>query len=55
MALGVEADDLELEDLALVHDVARVGDALVRQLADVDEALEALADPDERAEVRRAS
>ena len=51
MALGVEADDLELEDLALVHHVARVGDALVRQLADVDQALEALADPDEGAEV----
>ena len=51
VTLGVEADDLELEDLALVHDVARVGHALVRQLADVDQALEALADPDEGAEV----
>ena len=51
MALGVEADDLELEGLALVHHVARMGHALVRQLADVDQALEALADPDEGAEV----
>src|SRR5262245_6656414 len=51
MALGVERDDLELEDLALVDDVTRVSDALVRQLADVDEALEALPHPDERTEV----
>ena len=51
MALGVQADDLQLEDLALVHHVARVGNALVGQLADVDESLEALADPDEGAEV----
>ena len=51
MALGVERDDLELERLALVDHVARMGDALVRQLADVDEALEAVADADERAEV----
>ena len=51
MALGVERDDLELERLALVDDVARVGDALVGQLADVDQALEAVADADERAEV----
>ena len=51
MALGVQADDLELEDLALVHHVTGVRDALVAQLADVDEALEALADPDEGAEV----
>ena len=51
MALGVERDDLELERLALVDDVARMGDALVRQLADVDQALEAVADADERAEV----
>ena len=29
MALGVEADDLELEDLALVDHVARMRDALV--------------------------
>ena len=51
MALGVERDDLELELLALVDDVARVGDALVGQLADVDQALEAVADAHERAEV----
>src|SRR6185295_2066929 len=36
MPLGVEADDPELQLLALVHDVTRVGDALVRELADVD-------------------
>src|SRR5438105_11422140 len=51
MAFRVEADDLELEDLALLDDVARVGDALVGELADVDEALEPLVDADERAEV----
>ena len=51
MALGVERDDLELELLALMDDVARVGDALVGQLADVDQALEPVADADERAEV----
>ena len=51
MALGVERDDLELERLALVDDVARVGDALVRQLADVDQALEAVAHAHEGAEV----
>ena len=51
MALGVERDDLELELLALVDDVGRMGDALVRQLADVDQALEPVADADERAEV----
>ena len=51
MALGVEADDLELERLALVDDVARMGDPLLGQLADVDQALEPVADPDEGAEV----
>ena len=51
MPLGVERDDLELERLALVDDVARVGDALVRQLADVDQALEAVTDANERTEV----
>ena len=51
MPLGVERDDLELERLALVDDVARMGDALVGQLADVDQALEAVADAHERAEV----
>ena len=51
MPLGVERDDLELERLALVDDVTRVGDALVGQLADVDQALEAVADAHERAEV----
>ena len=51
MPLGVERDDLELERLALVDDVARVGDALMRQLADVDQALEPVAHADEGAEV----
>ena len=51
MPFRVEADDLELEDLALLDHVARVGDALVGELADVDEALEALLDADECAEV----
>ena len=51
MALGVERDDLELERLALVDDVARMGDALMAQLADVDQALEPVADADESAEV----
>ncbi len=51
MALGVEGDDLELERLALVDDIARMGDALVRQLADVDEPFEAILDADEGAEV----
>ena len=51
MTLGVERDDLELQRLALVDDVAGMGDALVRELADVDEALEAVLDADEGAEV----
>ena len=51
MSLRVERDDLELERLALAHDVARVGDPLVAELADVDEALEPVADADEGAEV----
>ena len=44
MTLALKADDLELQLLALVDDVAGVGDPLVAQLADVDEALEAIAD-----------
>ena len=51
MALRVERDDLQLEVLALVNDIARMGDALVGQLADVDQALETIADADEGAEV----
>ena len=51
MTLGVEGDDLELQRLALVDDVARMGDTLVRELADVDEALEAILDAHEGAEV----
>ena len=42
---------LSLSVLALVDHVARVGDALVRQLADVDEPLEAVAHAHEGAEV----
>ena len=34
-----------------MYDVARVGDPLMRQLADMDEALEAVANAHERAEV----
>src|ERR1019366_6710641 len=34
MPLGIEADDLELERLALVDDITRVSDALLRELAD---------------------
>ncbi len=51
MALGVERDDLELERLSLVDDVARMGDALVGQLADMDQALQAVAHAHEGAEV----
>src|SRR5690606_7610042 len=51
MALRVEADDPQLDLLALLDDVAGVGDALVGQLADVDQSLEALLDANERAEV----
>ena len=51
MAFRIEADDLELENLALLDDVPWMGDALVRELADVNEALEALLDADECAEV----
>ena len=40
-----------LSVLALVDDVARMGDALVAQLADVDQALEAVAHADEGTEV----
>ena len=51
MPLGVEADDLEVEGVALLDHVAGVRHALVRQLADVDQALEALLHPHEGAEV----
>src|SRR3954452_22353100 len=51
MPLRVERDDLQLERLALVDDIARMGDALVGQLADVDQALEPVAHAHERAEV----
>ena len=51
MALGIKGDDLELQRLTLVDDIARMGHALVRELADVDEALQAVLDADEGAEV----
>ena len=51
MTLRVERDDLELERLTLVDDVTRVGNALVRELADVDQALEPVADANKSAEV----
>ena len=51
MTLGVEADDLELERLALVDDIARMGDALVAQFADMDQALKPIANAHERTEV----
>src|SRR6476659_2426601 len=51
MPLRVERDDLQLQLLALVDDVARMGHALVGQLADVDQALEPVANADERTEV----
>src|ERR1035437_364168 len=50
MSLGVQADGLELERLALGDDVARMGHALVRELADVDQDLEAVTHTDEVAE-----
>ena len=53
MPLGVEGDDLELERLALVNHVARVGNALMGQLADVDQTLQAVAHANEGAEVHQ--
>src|SRR6185503_2403240 len=51
MALRVQADDPELQLLALVDHITRMGDALVGELADVDQALEPVAHAHERAEV----
>src|SRR5262249_51418006 len=51
MAVLLERDDLELDRLTLVDHVTRVGDALVRELADVDEALETVAHAHEGTEV----
>ena len=51
MPLRVKGDDLELEGLPFVDDVARMGHSLMRELADVDQTLEAVADADEGAEV----
>ena len=51
MPLGIERDDLELQRLAFMNDVARVDDSLMAQLADVDQALETVANADERTEV----
>ena len=49
--LGVDVDDLHLDLLALLHDVAGVLDALLADLGDVHEALDARLDLDEGAEV----
>src|SRR5204862_2820293 len=51
MTLGVKADDLELEDLALLDDVARMAGGLVGELADVAQELQAFLDAVECAEV----
>ena len=51
MPLLVERDDLEFERLALVDDIARMVDALMGQLAYMDQAFEPVAYTDERAEV----
>ncbi len=51
MPLGIEGNDLELQLLAFVHHIARMSDTLMGELADVDQALEAVADAYERAEV----
>ena len=47
VALRVERDDLEVQRLTFVDDVAGMGDALVRELTDVDETFEAILDADE--------
>ena len=49
----VDADDLGLQRLARLHERLRVLDALLGELGDVDQALDALLDLDERAEVER--
>ncbi len=51
MPLGVEGDDLQLESLTLVDDVAGMSHTLMRQLADVDQTLESVTNADEGAEV----
>ena len=47
MPFGVEGNDLELERLTLVDDVARVGHSLMRELRDVDQAFQAVANAHE--------
>src|SRR5262245_52240108 len=49
--LRVDVDDLDVDRLALAHDVARVLHALVLELGDVDQTLDARLDLDEGAEV----
>ena len=51
MSFRVERDDLELELLALVDDVARMGHALMGQLADMDQPFEPVAYPNKGPEV----
>ena len=49
-ALGVDLEDLDLDVVAGRDDLARVLDVVRRELGDVDEALDAVEDLDERAE-----
>ena len=51
MALGVEADDLQLELVAFLHHVTGVSHTLVGELADVDQSLEPLLHAHEGPEV----
>src|SRR5664280_321563 len=51
MPLGIEGNDLELERLTLVDDIAGVGDSLMGEFRDMDQAFETVANADERAEV----
>src|SRR5664280_727032 len=51
MPLGIEGNDLELERLTLVDDVARMGDSLMGEFRDMDQAFEAVSNADECAEV----
>ena len=48
--LGVDLDDLHVHDIALRDDLARVLDVVLRELGDVNEALDARHDLDEGAE-----
>ena len=51
MPLGVEADHLQLERLLVLHHVAGMEHSIMRKLADVNEALKAVSNAYERAEV----